>query len=276
MVNSVSSNTGAICLQDKFQVKAAKFKELTGREIVNETNENGDFIHMLHPESTQRLGFMADFFRVGFNSPDGLEVAIENLSKRYAELREELLEQYGDNEDELYKRFGELNHAFENALQSTALLPLQSPPSDSIISSNMPQIVSSSIEREWKEHGNINVFMQTMKQNISKHLDTFFEIFIKNIQNTEFDTAFANSMEKLNAGESRSLSDMSFRDTVLIRDILHQGQFKEEEHNGEVFDVFNFNRPINALQQVVANTSISSKIRQELASLFNFNVSITE
>jgi hypothetical protein len=268
MINNVNSNTSAVCLQDKFQAKAAKFKELTGREIVNEKNENGDFIHMLHPESAQRFGFMVEFFRVGFNSPDGFEVAIENLSRRYAELREELLERYGDNQDELYKRFGELNHAFENALQSTVLLPLQSPPSNSIASSNMPQSVRNSIEREWQEHENINGFMQTLKQNITRHLDTFFEIFIKNIQSANFDTAFANSMETLSSGESRSLSDMSFRDTVLIRDILHQGRFEEEERNGDIFDVFTFNRPIDSLRQAAANTNISDLVRRELANLW--------
>ncbi|MCL2204789.1 MAG: hypothetical protein FWB88_12725, partial [Defluviitaleaceae bacterium] len=74
MVNNVTTNTNAVYPQDRFQTMAAKFKELTGREIVKEKDANGDFIHMMHPESTQRFGFMVDFFRVGFNSPDGFEV----------------------------------------------------------------------------------------------------------------------------------------------------------------------------------------------------------
>ena len=271
-----NSNTSVLCPQDRFQTRAAKFKELTGREIVNEKNENGDFIHMLHPESTQRLGFMVDFFRVGFNSPDGFEVAIENLARRYAELKEGLLERYGDNQDELYKRLGELNHAFENALQSTVLLPLQNPPSNSIVSSNMPQSIRNSIKREWQEHENINDFMQTLKQNMTRHLDTFFEVFIKSIQSADFDVAFASSMETLNASESRSLSDMSFRDTVLIRDILHQGRFEEEERNGEIFEIFTFNRPIDSLRQAAVNTNISNLIQRELADLFGFDIRIAE
>ena len=177
MVNNVTTNTNAVCPQNRFQTMAAKFKELTGREIVEEKDENGDFIHMMHPESSQRFGFMVDFFRVGFNSPDGFEVAIENLSRKYAKLKEELLGRYSDNQDEQYKRLGELNHAFENALQSTVLLPLQRPPSEAVTSSNMSQSVRNSSEREWQEHENITGFLQTLKQHMTRHLNNFFELF---------------------------------------------------------------------------------------------------
>jgi hypothetical protein len=116
--------------------------------------------------------------------------------------------------------------------------------------------------------------MQTLKQNMTRHLDTFFELFIKSIQSEDFDAAFASSMETLNAGESRSLSDISFRDTALIRDILHQGRFEEEERNGEIFEVFTFNRPIDSLRQAVANANVSDLVRRELADLFGFNARI--
>jgi hypothetical protein len=209
-------------LPDSFQAKAAKFKEITGRKIAIEKNNDGDFIHMFHPDSTQRLSFMGEFFRVGFNSPDGFEAAVENLAGRFVQLREELMERYGDNQDELYKQLSKLNQSFESALQSTVLLPLQAPPLDGIISSDMPQSVRNSIKREWQEHENIIGFMQTFKHNMSRHIDAFFETFIKSIQGDDFDSAFASSMEKLNSDESRSLSDMSFRDAVAIRDTLMQ------------------------------------------------------
>jgi hypothetical protein len=111
-----------------------------------------------------------------------------------------------------------------------------------------------------------------LKQNMSRHLDTFFESFIKNIQSADFDTAFANSMELLHNGEpSTSLSRLSFRDTVLMRDTLHQGRFVEEERNGEVYEVFILNNPIDSLRSIVADTRISEVIRQEIAELFGFN-----
>ena len=243
MVNNINTLT-----QNNFYAKATKFKELTGREIVIEKNNNGDFVHMLHPESTQRLGFMIDFFRIGFNSPEGFETAIENLSRRYAELRDEILEKYSDNKDELYKQLSDLNQTFENALQSTVLLPLQNPLNEN--------------------YENISGFMQTLKQNKIRHLNNFFEAFIKSIKSADFDTAFANTIESINSGESQSLSNMSFRDTVLLRDILHQGSFAKEERNGESHEVFIFTQPSVSLRQAITNTNISSVVRQELANLF--------
>jgi len=199
MVNNVNAN--AVCQSDRFQARAVVFKELTGREVVIEKDENGDFVHLLHPESTQRLGFMIDFFRVGFSSSDGFGAAIENLSRRYAEIRDELSKKYEGNQGELYARLGELNSAFESALHSMALLPLAPPPTSSVVSSNMPQSIRDSIEQQWQEFEDANRHRQTLKQNMARHLDNFFEVFIKSIQNTDFDTAFANGMEGLGSGE---------------------------------------------------------------------------
>jgi hypothetical protein len=112
--------------------------------------------------------------------------------------------------------------------------------------------------------------MQNLKQNMSRHLDSFFETFIKSIQSADFGTAFSNSMDLLNESESRSLSNLSFRDTVLIRDALHQGRFVEEERNGETFDVFVFNRPINSIMAIVSDTQISEVVRRELSELMGF------
>ena len=254
--NALSSNA---------QAKAAKFKELTGKEIVIEKNDNGDFIHMFNPESTQRLSFFGEFFRVGFSSPDGFEAAIENLARKYAEKREELIERYVDNQDELYRQLGELNQAFESALRSTTLLPQSPMPASSgFVSGNMPQSVREAIKHEWQEYDNIQAFMRTLQQSMARHLDAFFETFIKNVQSADFDTVFAGSMETLMASESRSLSDMSFRDTSLIRDALFQGRFERDEYDNEVFIV---QSPATSLRQVVSNLSISSVIRRELADL---------
>ncbi|MCL2187274.1 MAG: hypothetical protein FWC16_04050 [Defluviitaleaceae bacterium] len=157
-----------ICPQERFEARAITFKERTGRELTKEMNENGEFIHLLHPQSTQKLGFMVEFFRTGFNHPNGFEATIESLSQRYAELREDLLMQHGENEDELYKQLGMLNHAFENALQSTLLFPQHTPPADEV---------------EGK--------------NVAYQLQTFFELFIDRIQREDFDAAFAGSLKDM-------------------------------------------------------------------------------
>jgi hypothetical protein len=203
-MNINSSATNPYTLQEntyilfeKAQAKAAIWKKLTGKEIINEAKENGEFIHMMHPESTQRLGFMMEFFRVSFNSPNGFESTVKNLSEKYAELQDELMERYANYQDELYKHLGFLNQAFEKALQNTVLLPgIQKLPSNDsgFIISTMPQSVQDSIKQEWQDCENVNNSMQLLKQSISRYLDTFFETFINNIQSMDFDTAFANSI----------------------------------------------------------------------------------
>ena len=129
------------------QAKAAKFKELTGKEVIFEENENG--------ESNVRLRYFGEFFRAGSTSLTGLVITIEKLSRKFMELREEVLKQYGDNQDELYAQLGELNQVFEIALRSTVL--------------SQPE----------KLH----------------HIDTFFIAFLENIQSDDFETAFVNSLE---------------------------------------------------------------------------------
>jgi hypothetical protein len=209
---------------------------------------------------------MGEFFRVGFNSPDGFESTVENLARKYAHMREELIALYGDNQDELYKKLGELNQTFESALHSTVLLPLQAIPTG-ITGSDMPQSVRNAMEREQQEHKAINDFMPLLKQNMIRHLDSFFEIFIESIQNNDFDSAFAGSIEKVSNGESRSLSDVSFSDTVAIRDTLMQGRYEKDENDN---DVFIFNKPINSIRSITAGTRISEVIRRELTELIGF------
>ena len=270
MTNSVNNqvSTSHAFLSENAQAKAAKFKELTGKEIVIEKNENGELIPFWDSESTQNASFFVEFFRVGFNSSDGFEATLENLARRYAELREDLLELYSDNQDELYKQLGKLNQAFESALRSTTLLPKPNPPSNSIASSNMPQGIRNSIEWEGQEHESLKDLMRTLQQNMERHLDNFFEKFLKSIQSEDFDTAFRNTMESLNASDSRSLSDMSFLDTALIRDALMQGRHEEEERDADTVSVFIFNRSINSIKKVMADANLSDVIRRELANLF--------
>ena len=265
---------------DRFMARAAQFKEITGRDIIIEKNENGEFVHMLSSESTQRHGFFLEFFRTGFNMgndcPDGNSVPfmtkLENLARRYSELKNELLEKYGDNEYELYKQLGELNRAFENALQSTVMLPLQRPPSSNLSVSTDPQSVRNQIEREWQEHDNIKGLMQTLKHNMVRHLDNFFKIFIKNIQSSDFDTAFNNSLDALNESESTSMSSLSFHDSILMRDTMFQGHTRSErdDETGEDRDVFIVNRPAHSFRVIAGDDRITELVRREIANLMGF------
>ena len=264
---SGSQNYQAILSSERFQEFAAFYKERTGRKPVLELNMDGERISWMHPESTQRLGFFVDFFRVGIQSPVGFEATIENLARRYAELLDELRERYADDECELYKQISELNQAFETALRSTVMLPHVEPPKDSLTSSTMTQGLRNSIEQQWQEHDNLKSVMQHLKDNMLRHLDTFFETFIKSIQSNNFETAFASSMDILGSTKSTSLANMSFRDTVAIRDALNQGRLEENEEGEKVFIL---NSRIHSMRMVVADTNISETIRRELAELLGF------
>ncbi|MCL2224001.1 MAG: hypothetical protein FWB96_03425 [Defluviitaleaceae bacterium] len=166
--------------------KAAKFKELTGREIVVEKDSYGNLITITNPNSTQRFGFFVDFFRVGLNSgTECFNTNIENISRRYAELRDELLARYGDNEDELYAQMGELNQAFETALHNTLLLLAPMSQEDLTVS------INSSASAEEAEEESVT---EILHQSKTRSMNLFFETFIKSIQHEDFETAFSNAI----------------------------------------------------------------------------------
>ena len=156
MLNSVNTQPFAksFKLPTNTQSKAAKLKEQTGKKVEIDKHKTDEVVLTLPANKTDELNFAAEFVRVGYNSQDGLEATIENLSKRFVELKEEVADRYTNDRHELYKQLGKLHQAFENALQSIALSP----------------------------------------QGVSQQLDNFYESFIENIQNSDFDTAFANSI----------------------------------------------------------------------------------
>ena len=92
---SGSQNYQAILSCERFQEFAAVYEERTGRKPVLELNKDGERISWIHPESTQRLGFFVDFFRVGIQSPVGFEATIENLVRRLNANRPVYLSSYG-------------------------------------------------------------------------------------------------------------------------------------------------------------------------------------
>jgi len=265
MVNSVNTGANAFYLDDRFQAKAAKFKELTGRNI--EVPKNGEMPHILSPESNIQLGFFGEFFRVGFSSSDGHSTAVENLSRRFAEMREELLEQYGDDQDTLYKRLGELNQAFESALRSTTLIPLPQTPTVPLTTSDTPAFIRDDVERTLREHEAMTNIVRMLQENMLRHMDIFFEDFISNIKNQDFQTAFDSSMERLLNGESRSLENISYSDAVRMKNTISQWHTITDEHGNEEGRLV---RHETSFRAIIRDDSISEVIRREIANLLGF------
>jgi hypothetical protein len=105
-----------------------------------------------------------------------------------------------------------------------------------------------------------------------RHLDTFFKTFIKSIQSSDFDTAFSNSLDTLNESESTSMSSLSFRDSILMRDTMFQGHTRSErdDETGEYRDVFIVSRPSHSLRMIVGDDRIAESVRREIADLMGF------
>jgi len=258
--NYVNTNTSPLSFEDK----KAIFQKKTGNTIV--VPENGEMPHILSEESAIQLGFFGEFMRVGFTSPNGHIEAVENLSRRFAEMRDELLEKYKDDQDTLYKRLGELNQAFESALQSTALVPIPPmPPSPAAISGSPEAIAAENAHREFEALTNL---VRKLQDSMTKHMDTFFESFINNIKNQDFQTAFDGSMGQLLSGESQSLTDMSFGDAVRIKDRISTWYTQNAGGDNETVQMVRHNV---SFMSIVGDESISEVVRREIAALLGID-----
>ena len=182
-------------------------------------------------------------------------------------MREELLERYKDDEDTLYKRLGELNQSFENALRSTTLIPLPQMPTVPILSSNSPASIRNSVERTLREHEAMTDIVRMVQDNMLRHMDTFFEDFIRSIQTQDFQTAFDSSMERLLNGESRSLENISYSDAVRMKNTISQWHTITDEHGNEEGRLV---RNETSFRAIIRDDSISEVIRREIANLLGF------
>jgi len=256
MISSVNANHSYADTNkgiNRFDEKKAIFQKLTGRTI--EVPNSEEMPHILSQESNIQLGFFGEFFRVGFSSPDGHSTAVENLSRRFAEMREELLERYNDDQDTLYKRLGELNQSFESALRSTTLIPLPQTPTVPLLASDAPASVREDVERTLREHEAMTNIVRMLQDNMLRHMDIFFEDFISNIKNQSFQTAFDNSMERLLNGESRSLENISYNDLVRMENIISQGHLLRHD---------------TSFRMIIRDENISEVLRREIADLLGF------
>ena len=272
--NLTLQRTDFTTLSADIRERVAKFEQITGRAIEVYKNEDGEVVNFWHPESTAQANFFVEFFRVGFSSPDGNTAAVENLARRYAELREELMERYQDDQDTLYKRMSDLNQAFEGALQSTTLMPLPMISETSfLISSNDPASVNNQIKQDARNHENMKNIMRHIQNSLTRGMNVFFENFIREIESGDFQSAFDSSMETAKSGESQSLENMSFADAVRMRDTISRWEEVEDKENERtVGRLQNLN---TSFWSISRDENISLILRREIADLLGFNAPIT-
>ena len=271
--NSTLQRFDLTSLSAEHQARAVKFLKTKGREIEVYKDEDGGIVNFWHPESTAQASHFVEFFRVGFSSPNGHMAAVENLARRYAELREDLLQRYQDDQATLYKRLGELNQAFESALHSTVLLPAASIHTEiTVIYENTPASVRNRAEQAIQLQENKENIMRYIKESMMRGLDTFFENFIRSIQNQDFQSAFDSSMETAKGGESRSLAEMSFADAIRIKDTISYSTVREDEDGNKTAKLRDIN---TSFWMISRDESISQIIRNEIAELLGLSVRTT-
>jgi hypothetical protein len=222
-------------------------------------------------ESTVRLSYLGEFLRTGYNSSVENEQRMKDTAAKYAELREEILKKYADDENERFKQLSELNQAFEASLKNENKLPLF-PHNVNKLEAYMTndEDVQKDIEKEIKrKEEETEKYNQALKEiydnfnkNMSGHVDMFYESFIKNLETMDFETAYAESMDLLNNSESKSAEDISYSDMVLIRDTMMS---KDEvlDEDGKPVE-HKYNTLEEALRAMTSNEKITETIRQDI------------
>ena len=229
------------------------------RETLNIDINN--LIDQFSPIPSIQLNFMRDFMKE-MQAASGTKESIENMSRRYAELRKEIIEQYSEDQDTMYERLGDLNSVFALALRRAVVPTLRHLPGPVIIEKrlgeNKPAMQPIPPEQEAKEN-----IVTKLHDNLLRHMDTFFMNFIYEIQNNDFQSAFENSLADLLSAESQSLEDISFRDAVRIRDILFEWHIHYTQIEEDAAWRYNsLNAAFRALDQ---DESISLVIREAIA-----------
>jgi len=192
---------------------------------------------------------------------------IENISRMYMKIRDELLENHGDNPDELYRQLGELNTAFEGALRSIAGLSVGVPKQRILpLTVTYTEADKAAFERKYREAEQFNQAIRNVFQNFSnnmlRHMDAFFISFIEYAKDNDFDTAFGNSMAHLNAAETTSLEEISFTDMLKIVETLQNRAVEFDDEGRPVR--FRYATFEDALWALARNQDISAIITDHM------------
>jgi hypothetical protein len=222
--------------------------------------------------------FMLQFDKVTLPGPDfSHEARLEALSRRYAEMRDELNEMFKDDETEFYRQMERMNAAFEQALINTCLMPVYP-----ITPDNQMRVFTQGqeaerirfeeeIEKSNRRGENARILMNTLHENLLRHTNTFFESFINSIRTSDFETAFGESMALLKSSETTSLNDISYSDMMLIMDATNKITV-ERDSEGSLSSRLFYNSAEEAFRALVNDDSISIIVRKAIAERFNFAI----
>ena len=179
----------------------------------------------------------------GWNRSISQTERMEILARTYMELREKIKEYYTG--DEFYRKMDKLNRSFESFLKHS--LPITAT-SDHIPGSLATKFKNNKIE------------------NFQRHMSNFFEHFINNIQNMDFDEAFQASMDVILNSETTSLTDISFLDVISMNDWMEKGVelWKTDEFPKEFrYNIFSW-----TIKMILNDQKLPELLRIAIANMF--------
>lgn len=227
--------------------------------------------------------FFREFSNVSISSAGEApthEERLEALSKRYGEMRDELAGMFKDDEDEYYRQMEKLNIAFKGALDSTCLTPIYSFKVNNTVAVFTQDQEAERIQfekeaaktnAEYEQYNkNVQDTMKNFRDNLLRHVNTFYESFINSIQTNDYETAFNESMSLLKSSETTSYNEISYSDMVRIMDVINNVGIEFDEHGTPT--KMRYDTADQSFRELVKDDSIPYSVRKTIAETFNFYI----
>ncbi len=225
--------------------------------------------------------FFREFSNVSISSAENApthEEKLVALSQRYVEMLDELGEMFKDNEDEYYSQIESLNLAFKGALNSTTLTPIYSFKTmdgklhafteDQEAERIRFEEASAKTYAEYERYNkNVQDVMKNFRDNLSRHVNTFYKSFINSIQTNDYDIAFQESMSLLKSEETTSYNEISYTDLVHIMDVLNNIPIEFDE-NGTPTKM-RYHSADQSFRELIKNERVPYSVRKSIADIFN-------
>ncbi len=257
--------------REKFINRATTLRDAGVGDITEQAKITGSFFREFSSISISSAG----------NAPTH-EERLVGLSQRYVEMRDELREIFKDNEDEYYSQIESLNLAFKGALESTTLTPIYSFKTidgklhafteDQEAERIQFEEESARTYAEYERYNkNVQDVMKNFRDNLSRHVNTFYKSFINSIQTNDYDIAFQESMSLLKSEETTSYNEISYTDMVHIMDVLNNIPMEFDE-NGMPTKM-RYNSADQSFIELIKDERVPYSVRKSIADIFNLYIS---
>lgn len=242
--------------REKFVNRAITLKEV-GLDITEQAKITGNFFAEFSNVSTPSAGAVPTH-----------EEKVEALSKRYVEMRDELGEMFKDNEDEYNSQMEKLNLAFKGALESTTMMMMYpyNPGKLHVFREDQEAERIRFEEKVAKRSAELDV-MKNFRDNLSRHVNTFYESFINSIQTNDYDIAFQESMSLLKNEETSSYNEISYTDMIHIMDVIDNKPIEFDE-NG-IPTKMRYNSADQSFRELIKDESVPYSVRKAITDIFN-------